>query len=392
VDIQKLDINGFTLRAEAMYKRLAYLYQSAGALPLLPDILPQAYKELGNASEIVQIAAEELYQQNEELIRTRDLVEAERQRYQDLFEFAPDGYLVTDAHGLILEANRAAEVLFNLSKQVMVGKPIINFVTLESRQCFRSLLNQLSKSDRNKELLVSLLPRNGNSFKAALTVTSIRNQEGKPQVLRWLLRDITERSQFELLPLENDFDFIQDRPLHKHCSRETIILYPQVLWYVTEGLVKLSTLCETGEEVLVGFVKEGMVFGSSMTSLHTYQATALSDVSLVSIHLTEMAASPRLSHVLLPKINQRLRQTESFLVISGMRQLEDRLLHVLHFLKQEIGEKVPQGIRLSVRLTHEDFAIACCTTRVTITRLMGKLKKQGKIHTDSKKHIIINDW
>jgi PAS domain S-box-containing protein len=392
VDIQKLDINGFTLRAEAMYKRLAYLYQTASALPLLPDILPQAYKELGNASEIVQIAAEELYQQNEELIRTRDLLEAERQRYLDLFEFAPDGYLVTDAHGIILEANRAVEALFNLSKQVMVGKPMINFVTLESRHCFRTLLNQLSKWDRNKELIISLQQRNGETFEAALTVTSIRNQEGKPQVLRWLLRDITERMQFQLLLLEKDGDFIQDRPLHKHCSRETILLYPQLLWYVKEGLVKLTTLCETGEEVLVGFVKEGMVFGSSMTSLHTYQATALSDVSLVSIHLTEMATSPSLSHVLLPKINQRLRQTESFLVISGMRQVEDRLLHVLQFLKQEIGEKVPHGIRLSVRLTHEDFAIACSTTRVTITRLMGKLKKQGKISSDAKKHIIINDW
>jgi PAS domain S-box-containing protein len=391
VDIQKLDINGFTLRAEAMYKRLTYLYQSAGALPLLPDILPQAYKELGNASEIVQIAAEELYQQNEELIRTRDLVEAERQRYQDLFEFAPDGYLVTDAHGIILEANRAAEGLFNLSKQVIVGKPIINFVTLKSRHCFRTLLNELSLGDRNKELLVHLLPRNSNIFEAALTVTSIRNQEGKPQILRWLLRDITERMKLELRPLDKDCDFIQDRPLHKHCSRETIVLYPQLLWYVKEGLVKLSTLCETGEEVLVGFVKEGMVFGSSMTSLHTYQATALSDVSLVSIHLTEMAASPNLSHFLLPKINQRLRQTESFLVISGMRQVEDRLLHILQFLKQEIGEKVPQGIRLSVRLTHEDFAIACCTTRVTITRLMGKLKKQEKIYYDAKKHIILNE-
>ncbi len=392
MDIQKLDINGFTLRAEAMYKRLAYLYQSASALPLLPDILPQAYKELGNASEIVQIAAEELYQQNEELIRTRDLVEAERQRYQDLFEFAPDGYLVTDAHGIIVEANRAAEGLFNISKQAMVGKPIINFVTLESRHCFRTLLNELSLGDRNKELLVHLLPRNGNSFEAALTVTSIRNQQGKPQFLRWLLRDITERMELRLTPLDKDCDFIQDRPLHKHCSRETIVLYPQLLWYVKEGLVKLSTLCETGEEVLVGFVKKGMVFGSSMTSLHTYQATALSDVSLVSIHLTEMAASPNLSHFLLPKINQRLRQTESFLVISGMRQVEDRLLHILQFLKQEIGEKVPQGIRLSVRLTHEDFAIACCTTRVTITRLMGKLKKHGKIYYDAKKHIIINDW
>jgi len=38
----------------------------------------------------------------------RAQVEAERQLYLDLFESAPDGYLVTDEVGTIREANRAA--------------------------------------------------------------------------------------------------------------------------------------------------------------------------------------------------------------------------------------------------------------------------------------------
>ena len=156
-------------------------------------------------------------------------------------------------------------------------------------------------------------------------------------------------------------------------------------------MVKLSTLCETSEEVLVGLAAEGMVFGSSMTSLNIYQATALSDVELVSIYLAEIAASAMLSHALLPKINQRLRQTESFLVISGRRRVQERLYHLLQLLKKEIGEDVSEGTRVKIRLTHEDLASACCTTRVTITRLMGKLHKQDKISFDSKHHIILKD-
>ncbi|HBY80229.1 MAG TPA: PAS domain-containing sensor histidine kinase, partial [Cyanobacteria bacterium UBA11148] len=49
---------------------------------------------------------EEVRLQNEELIVARQAIEAERQRYRELFEFAPDGYLVTDIYGLIQEANR----------------------------------------------------------------------------------------------------------------------------------------------------------------------------------------------------------------------------------------------------------------------------------------------
>jgi CRP-like cAMP-binding protein len=160
---------------------------------------------------------------------------------------------------------------------------------------------------------------------------------------------------------------------------------------VCQGCVKLSTLCETGEELIVGLAGVGMVFGSNLTLLQTYQAMALSDVELVSIDDAEIAASPALSHTLLPKINQRLRQTESFLLIAGRRRVEERFHQLLLLLKQEIGQNVPQGTRLNIRLTHEELASACCTTRVTITRLMGKLQKQRKITFDSKHHIILKD-
>lgn len=381
----------FIQRVDKMYRRLSNLYETVNDAPLMQDVWPQALIELGSASEIVHLATEELYQQNEELIQTRTLVEAERQRYQDLFEFAPEGYLVTDAIGTIQEANRAAAKLLNIPQQYLVGKPMSNFVALQERQVFRCFLMQLSKGDKVTELVVHFQKRNGEFFDVACTVGVLRNQQGKPVVLRWLVRDITERQRVELALLNNDCDLSQNRLLHKYCKGETIPLNRSAICYVRQGVVKLTTLCETSEEVLVGLAAEGMVFGSSMTSLNIYQATALSDVELVSIYLAEIAASAMLSHTLLPKINQRLRQTESFLVISGRRRVQDRLYDLLQLLKKEIGEDVLEGTRLKVRLTHEDIASACCTTRVTITRLMGKLHKQDKISFDSKNHIILKD-
>ncbi|WGV23826.1 hypothetical protein [Halotia branconii] len=66
------------------------------------------------AFEELQIALEKLKIACEELESTRAIVEKERQRYQELFNFfAPDGYLMTNIYGNIQEANRAAAVLFN---------------------------------------------------------------------------------------------------------------------------------------------------------------------------------------------------------------------------------------------------------------------------------------
>ncbi|QMS92442.1 PAS domain S-box protein [Nostoc edaphicum CCNP1411] len=388
-----MNIEKFIQRAEALHKRLADLYQTANVLPWIPaDLLPQAFKELYNTSKIVQLAAEELYQQNEELLQTRDWLEAERQRYQELFELAPDGYLVTNTEGIIQEANLTAAKLLNVSKHFLVGKSMINFVLLEERQQIRNELVQLSQSDRVKELLVRLQQHYGEFFDAALTVAVVRNHQGKAISLRWIVRNITERQQFESVVIKNDNNLFNTRPIHKHSKGETIPLNPLVIWYVCQGLVKLSTYSETGEELLIGLATAGMVFGSSLTSLNIYQATALSDVELVSIYASEIAASPNLSHTLLPKINQRLQQTESFLVICGKRRVQERLQHLLQLLKREVGETVPEGTRLSVRFTHEDIASACCTTRVTITRLMGKLQEQGVISFDLKKHIILKDF
>ncbi|WP_082209834.1 PAS domain S-box protein [Fischerella sp. PCC 9605] len=374
-----------------MDKRIANLYENAIAMPVKSNAVPQFLMELGHASQTVHHAIEELYQQNEQLEQTQEILEAEYQRYEELFEEAPDAYLVTDAQGKIQLANRKAAKLLNIEKHFLLGKPIINFIALEERQCFRNFLSQLSQHGRSQELAIGLQRRGGEFFDAALTVAVTYDNQGKPQSLRWLLRGITESRRAELVQIQKDSYFGDSRQVHKYSKGEIIPLNPQTIWYVRQGLVKLSTLCETSEEVLVGLAAQGMVFGSYMTSLHAYQATALSEVELVSIHLSEITTSPLLSHALLPKINQRLRQTESFLAITGFRRVQDRLYYFLRLLKQEIGETVAQGTRLSIRLTHEDFASACCTTRVTITRLLCKLKQQGKICLDAKKHIILRE-
>ncbi|MDH6061496.1 helix-turn-helix domain-containing protein [Chrysosporum bergii ANA360D] len=385
-----MNIEQFIQSTQALQSRLADLYQTASVLPWIPpELLPQAFKELYSTSKMVQLAAQELYQHHEELIKTRNWLEAEHQRYQDLFEFAPESYLVTNREGIIQEANLAAAQLLNVSRQLLLGQPIVNFVRLEEREPFSSEISQLYHSDGVRELVVQLQRNESESFDAAVTVGVVRNQQGKANSLGWLLRNINEREKKNTELINNDSDLIKNRSVHKYTRGDNIPLNPVLVWYVRQGLVKLNTFCETGEETLIGLAAQDMVFGSSMTSLPIYQATALEDVKLTSIYVAEIAVNPILSHILLPKINQRLQQTESFLAIAGKRRVEERLYHVLQFFKQQIGEPVPEGTRLRVRLTHEDIASACCTTRVTITRLMGKLQQEGLISFDSKKYIIL---
>jgi CRP-like cAMP-binding protein len=181
----------------------------------------------------------------------------------------------------------------------------------------------------------------------------------------------------------------EGRRLHFFAKGEEIPLVSQGVWQVCRGIVQLSTLCQNGEEVWLGWAEPSTFFGQWFSLLKIYQATALTDVQLTWFSLTEINASPRLTQIILPQVVRRMRQTEALLAIAGQRRVEDRLQYLLLLMKREIGQPVEEGTRLSVRLTHQNLANAIGTTRVTVTRLLSKLRSEGAIILDRDRHIII---
>ncbi len=183
----------------------------------------------------------------------------------------------------------------------------------------------------------------------------------------------------------------EGRRLHFFAKGEEIPLVSQGVWQVCRGIVQLSTLCQNGEEVWLGWAEPSTFFGQWFSLLKIYQATALTDVQLTWFSLTEINASPRLAQIMLPQVVRRMRQTEALLAIAGQRRVEDRLQYLLLLMKREIGQPVEEGTRLSVRLTHQNLANAIGTTRVTVTRLLSKLRSEGAITLDRDRHIIIQN-
>ncbi len=388
-----MNLDNFIKQVESVNIRIGDLYKGVEPnLPIPTQTMPTAFKELGIVSEELQVALEELQQQNEELRSAQIALEVQYRRYQELFEFAPNAYMVTDEQGIIQEANCVAANIFNVSQRFLIGKPLVLFIAEEKRQEFHVKLTELQQGKDKAKWSLHCLPRNLQPFKADLIIAKISDWEDKLIGLRICVYNVENK-----LPLQqknSTFKPEQSKPptnsqKHTYLKGEVIPIKPQTIWQVCQGVVKLSTVCENGEEVLVGLIGSNMLFGADLTSLQTYQATALSEVQLVSISSAEIASSSSLAQSVLAQITQRLRQTETLLAISGQRRVKDRFYQLLQLLKQEIGQRVDLGTRLNVRFTHQDLADACSTTRVTITRLIGKLQEKGKIKIDSKNHIII---
>lgn len=388
--------NHLTQRMDAMYGRLEGLYQEACSRDLVvgsQSFVVETFKELGTASEELQVACEELRQQNEVLAAAREQIEAERQRYQDLFELAPDAYLVTDPEGVIQEANQAATQLFQIAQRFLIGKPIVSFVPESERRRLRTALLTVQQVGQLRDATFLFQPRHGSPFTAAIVVASnLQENRGQPiSSLRWLIRDLTGRERAESVLMQEGAGANANAALQVYHKGEAIPLETKTLWWVHQGVVKLTTFAESSEEILVGLAGPAAVFGADLTSLPTYQAIALSEVCLEPLSLLEISASPQLAQALLPRINQRLRQTEALLALVGRRYVKDRLHQLLLLLKQEVGQTSDQGTCLNVRLTHDELASACGTTRVTITRLLSEWRQQGWLYLNHDRQLVLND-
>lgn len=179
----------FARRLEQLRRRVEKI-QSGGDSP------HQAVEELLVAMEELRVAEEELREQNERILTAHYQVEEERRRYQQLFQFAPDAYLLTDLAGIVREANRSAAGLFGVDPQYMSGKAVVSFVALEDRPRIRAELGRWQSEPTPKSLDVRLKPRNGPPFDASITLSVARGGTRDTAIgFRWLIRDITAHRQ-----------------------------------------------------------------------------------------------------------------------------------------------------------------------------------------------------
>jgi len=86
----------------------------------------------------LQVHQLELQMQNEELARIQDELQNSRQKYRDLYEFAPIGYLTLDKKGTILDANFQTCTWLGRPQKDLVGAKFLNFIMPEFRDQYLS--------------------------------------------------------------------------------------------------------------------------------------------------------------------------------------------------------------------------------------------------------------
>jgi len=168
----------------------------------------EGYKlSLDRAYELIhelQVHQVELDMQDEELKKTLAQLEASHERYFDLYDLAPIGYVTIDEKGLVLEANLTMAALLGIEKDKLIGLPFTNFIHSDSQDTYYQYRKDLYQTFIPHTFELQMLKTPDTLFWANLQGSFPTDSVRDTPVLRIVVSDITVRKR-----IENEKDELQ---------------------------------------------------------------------------------------------------------------------------------------------------------------------------------------
>ena len=144
----------------------------------------------------LQVHQIELEMQNEELQRTQVEAQAAREKYSDLFDFAPIGYFLLDPQGRMRELNLAAAALLGSDRAALAQKPLAPFVALADRAAFAAFCQRVLQTEAKQTCEVQFLGAQ-ETLSVLLEGTAAPDPQAAVTFCRVAAIDVTERKQAE---------------------------------------------------------------------------------------------------------------------------------------------------------------------------------------------------
>lgn len=167
---------------------------------LLVNLTPQ--EKTASPTEVLMhelmVHKVELEMQNEELRRTQQALEEARDRYIDLYEFAPVGYITLNRQTQITKINLTGTTLFALARNKVIDHRFAEFIAPQDRDRWhRTFMNIMQHVEVDKQTIdLQMLRADGSCYFAHLDC--LRHQDkNAPPMLHLTLVDISQLKQAE---------------------------------------------------------------------------------------------------------------------------------------------------------------------------------------------------
>lgn len=156
----------------------------------------------------LQVHQIELEMQNEELQRVQALLEMEKNRYTDLFEYSPVSYLLFDKQGLIVSANQTFCTIMNQSKTDIIGKTLQSFIAPGSQDTFHIYLGDMTEQGKSSPFNIQLKHSERTDLWFRVESKIFYSKDTKEYIIQASLTDVSvnKQNEEELLRLSAAFE------------------------------------------------------------------------------------------------------------------------------------------------------------------------------------------
>ena len=154
------------------------------------------------------------------------------------------------------------------------------------------------------------------------------------------------------------------------------------LFIVKEGRIRLYKTGAGGNEITIGFLDQGKLFGEmSLTAQRTREVYAQATEPSLLISLTREALEnlvlekPRVGLRIIERLSERVRALENRLEDVTLKEMPARLASLIVQLVESEGVKTKEGYKIPTRYGHEELAKMLMANRVTVTRAFRRLRE-----------------
>jgi PAS domain S-box-containing protein len=138
--------------------------------PRAKDIIPS--DDLQSVIQELRVHQIELEMQNEELRRTQHELETSREKYFDLYDLAPIGYITLDEKGIIMEANLTSAILLGEERSHLVRQPLIRFIYRDDQDIYYHCHKQLVKTNEKQACEMRMVRKDGILFWVQIDIST----------------------------------------------------------------------------------------------------------------------------------------------------------------------------------------------------------------------------
>ena len=168
--------------------------------------------------------------------------------------------------------------------------------------------------------------------------------------------------------------------------------------FVKQGNVKCVKSSPEGREVTLKVLMPGDLFCCEASALagelHPGCAQAMGEGTIVKIPrkamLDVIQHHPETAINIINYLSNRLRESQDSAKGFALHRAEQRIAAILVNLAQRSGIQEDQGVRLSVRLTHQDFGDMAGLTKETTSRILSRFKKDHLLSGSGKQMVILD--